>query len=68
MNYELLNKVIDESGLKRAYIASNLGLSPKVFHDRVNGVSRWKADEVAVFCRILGLKKKVRDDIFFPSM
>lgn len=67
MNYELLNRVIDESGLKRTYIAANLGLSPKVFHDRTAGKSQWKSREIADFCRLMKLRKKTRDDIFFPA-
>lgn len=68
MDYKLLNTVIDESGLKRSYIARAIGISPKVFHDRTSGVTQWKSGEIAAFCNLLGLKKKQRDDIFFVSM
>ena len=67
MDYELLNRVIDESGLKRTYIAANLGISLKVFHDRTAGVTQWKSGEISDFCRLMKLKKKQRDAIFFPS-
>lgn len=68
MNYEKLNNVIEDSGLKRSYIAKSIGVSSKVFHDRTHGVSQWKGNEIAAFCNLLGIKKKQRDEIFFVSM
>lgn len=65
MDYKLLNKVIDDSGLKRSFIAKEMGLSPKIFHDRTAGVSEWKVKEMIAFTNLMNLKKKVRDDIFF---
>ena len=65
MDYDKLNTVIDESGLKRNFIAQKIGVSQKVFHDRTSGISEWKRSEVATFCNLLGLSKKQRDSIFF---
>lgn len=68
MDYEMLNKVIDESGFKRSFIAQKIGLSPKIFHDRTSGVTEWKTKEVVAFCNLLGLNRKQRDAIFFIGM
>jgi len=68
MDYEALNKVIDESGFKRSFIAKKIGLSPKVFHDRTSGATQWKTSEVVAFCNLLGLDRKSRDSIFFIGM
>lgn len=66
MNYEELNRVIDESGLKRSYIAVNIGMTPKVFYDRTQGISKWKVDEAQAFSKLLKLTKAQRDNIFLP--
>lgn len=68
MDYEMLNRVIDDSGFKRSFIAQKIGLSPKIFHDRTSGTSQWKTCEVAAFCNLLGLTKKQMNDIFFVGM
>ena len=68
MDYEKLNSAIEDSGLKRSFIAKAIGVSPKVFHDRTHGISQWKTEEVAAFCNLLGIKKRQRDEIFFISM
>lgn len=68
MNIELLNKTIDESGLKRSYIARSIGLTEKVFHDRTSGITQWKLKEIVAFCLLLRLSKRLRDNIFFTEM
>lgn len=65
MDYAKLKEAIAESGLKQTFIAKRIGLSDKAFHDRAVGVVRWKAPEIAAFCKVLRLNKKQRDSIFF---
>ena len=68
MNYEKLREAIDNSGMKHEFIAAQIGVSGKVFHDRINGLSNWRLPEIRQFCKLLNLKKRQRDDIFFADM
>ena len=66
INTEILNKIINESGLKRSYIAKEIGLSPYGLAKKINGITEFKASEISELCKILhivGLKN--RDKIFF---
>lgn len=68
MNYGKLNEVIEQSGLKRSYIAKQSGMTLKTLHDRTSGISQWKTKEVEAFCNALQLDKDQRDSIFFNEM
>jgi len=66
-NYLLLKELIADRGLKQRFIANGIGVSDKRMHELLNG-GRWKLDEVVAFCKLLGLTKKQRDDIFFTTV
>ena len=66
MNYEELNKVISESGMKMGSIARTLGLSDSQFSRRVSGKVAWKTNEILMFSKALHLTKAQRDHIFLP--
>ena len=64
---ELL-RLIDESGLKKGYIAEKLGLTTYGFQKKVENKSQFKADEIRMLCEILhitSLKKK--EEVFFAE-
>lgn len=65
MDYEGLNQVIETSGLKKSYIAEQLGLSERVFFSRVKGETQFKLDEAVALCEILRMTKMQRERIFF---
>lgn len=65
MDYEYLRKTIEDSGLKRTYIAYKMGITTRTFYNKVNRTSEWKSKEIEAFCKTLGLTKRTRDDIFF---
>lgn len=63
-----LNNEIKKSGLKKGWIAAELGLSSYGFWRKVNNENQFKAGEIKVLCRLLkitSLKKK--DKIFFAD-
>lgn len=63
-----LNNEIKKSGLKKGWIATELGLSNYGFWRKVNNENQFKAGEIKVLCRLLkitSLKKK--DEIFFAD-
>ena len=68
MDYEKLISTIDDSGIKRSFIAMKMGITKRTFYNKLNGASEWTAKEIELFCKTLGLSKRQRDDIFFVSM
>ena len=64
MNYKELNRIIDESGLKRSHIAKQLQMTDAAFSKRTSGATYWKVGEVAELAKILGLSKTKAYDIF----
>lgn len=66
MNYAELNRIIEESGLKRSYIAEAIGMSSVAFSNRTRGRVQWKTEEIQRFCKVLNLPRRTRDYIFLP--
>lgn len=61
----LLNKTIDESGLKRSFIAQKLDLSRQGFSRKTSGHSEFTGGEIQELSKILSLSQMKRDRIFF---
>lgn len=64
---EKFRDAVNRSGLKGNYIAKEMDMSYKIYLQRSNGLSKWKADEVLRFSEILKLRKADRDAIFFAK-
>lgn len=47
-NTEMLDKMIEDSGLKISYLADKCGLSRAGFHKKRTGQTEWTAPEIAV--------------------
>lgn len=63
-----LNNEIKKSGLKKRWIAAELGLSSYGFWRKINNENQFKAEEIKELCqllRITSLRKK--DEIFFAD-
>ena len=66
VNTQELNKLIDESGLKREYIAQRVGISRQALYLKIQGENDFTVREVAILCEILGIKRLLdKDRIFF---
>lgn len=66
VNTELLNKLIDSSGLKREYIAQRIGISRQALYSKILGETQFTIKEVAILSEVLGIKRLTdRDRIFF---
>jgi hypothetical protein len=64
-----LKEEIKRSGLKKGWIALELGLSSYGFHRKINNESQFKAGEIKSLCQLLkitSLKKK--EAIFFNDV
>lgn len=65
-NVELLKKKVSESGLKASFIVARLGCSRASWYNKLNGKSKFTADEIKKLCdalRITSLREK--EEIFF---
>lgn len=63
-----LNQLIDESGLKRKYIAEKLNLSAYGLAKKINGDSEFKQSEIEILCDLLGIRSLGhRQQIFFSN-
>lgn len=63
----LLRNAIRTSGLRVGHIATQLGLSRHGLSLKIDGVTEFKASEIAALTQILGLNNSDRDAIFFSS-
>lgn len=67
VNTELLDKKIEESGLKVSFIIEKLGLSHNGFYKKKNGITPFRAAEVYVLCDLLNISdEKEKNLIFIP--
>ena len=65
VNTQLLNYAIDNSGLKRSFIAEKLKISRQSLLRKVSGKSEFTGGEIQELSNILSLGKARRDEIFF---
>lgn len=67
-NTQLLLEYIEESGLKRNYIARMLGISTYALAQKIHNIREFKASEIYTFCRILRITSSdVMEAIFFAE-
>ena len=66
-NTEELNRAIDESGIKRKYIADALGISVQALRLKILNRTEFKQNEIATLRNILKLTQREADLIFFAA-
>lgn len=67
-NTEALLKIIEESGLRKSFIAKEMGLSSYGFQLKVTNKNEFKTSEVNALCKILGIKElEEKEKIFFAN-
>lgn len=66
-NTELLEKHIQESGIKRRVIAEKCGFDAHTLRNKIQNRSEFTASEIIIISKILSLPNKVRDEIFLAS-
>ena len=66
-NATLLNKYIDKSGYKRAFIAKALGITAYGFALKINNKSEFKASEMTILCELLNISAEDKEAIFFAN-
>lgn len=65
VNTERLEKIISDSGLKKKFIASKVGISPWCLTQKIRNNTEFLASEINILCRILCISKKQKEEIFF---
>jgi len=60
-----LRKKITSSGMSFTYVSSKLGITREGFYKKMANETEFKASEIAMLRKVLGLTVKERDDIFF---
>ena len=63
-NVELLDKMIEASGLKIGYLADKCGISRTSFYRKKAGLVEWNANEISVLRTELRLTLTQTKDIF----
>lgn len=59
-----LNAIIDNSGIKRCYIAERLGISKGAFSQKTTGRIQFSVEDIVKLSKILQLTRNERDQIF----
>lgn len=54
-NSEKLIQRIQQSGLKKSYIAKTLGIDPKTLKNKINGETEFKESEMNAMWKLLGI-------------
>jgi hypothetical protein len=65
---KLLNEKIDASGLKRNFIAKQLGITPQGFHLKTSGKNEFTSSQIQKMCDLLRIttQKEIKA-IFFSQ-
>ena len=67
-NKELLEKAIKAKGLKKTFLASQIGLSPAGFCNCLNNRAEFKASQINALCDLLGIVDLAdKEAIFFAD-
>lgn len=66
-NVEKLKEVIEESGLRKSFIAKRLNITPQGYWKKENGQSDFTASEVAIMKDLLNLSAKQTAEIFLSN-
>lgn len=65
-NTYLLNKKINESGLKVGFIAKYVGISRQLLWKKINNLSSFNQFEIEKLCKILKITSlREKEEIFF---
>lgn len=63
----MLRTLIERSGYKQRYIAERLGITYQGFLKKLNNETEFKASEIQILYKLLGMTEAEREAIFFAS-
>lgn len=65
---QMLESIIDNSGLKRSYLADKLGISIQNLRLKITNKSDFRSNEVIMLCQLLGITKASDKEKIFLKM
>jgi len=65
---QLLESIIDNSGLKRTYLADKLGISIQNLRLKITNKSDFRSNEVIILCKELGITRASDKEKIFLKM
>lgn len=67
-NTKLLNELIQQSGLKKIYIAEKIGVTAVGLSNLIAGKSEFKATQINKMCELLGIEDlELKEAVFFAD-
>ena len=63
----LLRDIISDSGYKFRHLAKEIGLTYQGFFNKINDVSKFRANEIGKLCELLKIDDETRNKIFFTA-
>jgi predicted transcriptional regulator len=64
-----LKQKVSDSGLKASFIAKKLNVSRSGWYRKLNGKSKFTAEQIQTMCEILHITSlREKEDIFFATM
>lgn len=67
INFDLLKKAMEDSGMPTSTIAERCGIDRGTFYNRLNHKGEFKVSEIQAISVVLGLTPEQRDAIFFDQ-
>lgn len=67
-NVKLLEQLIQQSGLKKGFVADKIGVSRTTFYAQLKGKAEFKASQIRALCDVLDIKddETIRAIFFAP--
>lgn len=65
MNFNKLRAKFAERGTTQKEVAKKIGINSGTFSKKMNGVTEFTRDEIAMISMVLGLSKDELNDVFF---
>ena len=66
-NKTMLEHIIDQKGIKKSFIAEQLGISRMSLRNKISGKSEFKVSEMSKLQGLLNLDDATTRDIFLPK-
>ena len=67
-NTELLEKLINDSGLKLSFIAEKLGITRQALYKKIKGLVQFTGPEIKIMCELLNLNTWAKiQPVFFAD-
>ena len=67
-NTKLLRWYIEQSGLKRTFVANKIGLTYQGYLNKESGRSEFTQSEIEGLCELLGVSGEDKERIFFAKI